>query len=399
MKILYVYADDVFFWRNRLQLACETQHRGCETVLLAPVGKYIQEIERQGIRTIPWRISRKSVNPLREILSLRQVVRVLREEQPDLVQSETLKAVMHAGVAGKFCGNPRSVHIICGLGAIFSRDTPKMLALRQIVPRILASIFSNTRARAVFLNPGDREALTSTYRAVAWDQTRVVSGNGVDTEYFRPSPETTGEPIVVLPGRMLAEKGVYEFVEAARILKAEGRPARFVLVGSPDLDNPGQIPEEQLISWGQSGLVEWWGNMDDMASVYAKSTIVCLPSYAEGLPNVLTEAGASERAVIASDVPGCREAVADGVNGLLVPPRDSKALAAAIDRLLNDRPLRRQLAGMNRRRAVEEFSLQVVSRQMFAIYRDLLGEEWPGKTDAEQEAASELLAETAHAGS
>ena len=393
MKILFLYADDAYFWRNRLGLAAEATDHGFEVVLMAPLSNYRSEIEKVGVRVIPWALSRKSINPFRELWSLFEVIKVHLQERPDIVQHETLKAIVHGGVAARLLGGVPSVNIICGLGAIFSRADRKLRLIRWLLLRILTFAFANHQTRVAFQNAFDMRDFVR-MGIIRDEQAFVSPGNGVRVERFMPKPETGGTPIVVLPARMLWEKGVGEFVEAAKELKARGFAARFVLVGTPDTDNPGCIPEEQLRAWERSGVVEWWGQRSDMPEVYAQSTLVCLPSfYGEGLPNVLAEAGASGRAVVATDIPGCRQAVEHDVNGLIVPARDAKALAHAIERLLKDGELRRRLGAMGRERAVKEFSHETIVKQMIGIYRELLGEKWPKGRAAETESKVEVLTE------
>jgi glycosyltransferase involved in cell wall biosynthesis len=392
MKILYLYAYEAYFWRNRLDLACEAKTQGFDVVLMTPCGSYRSEIEKRGIRVIPWKVSRKSVNPVRELVSLLEVARVYRREHPDIVQHEALKAVLHGGVAARFTSKAPCVSIICGLGSIFARDAMKMKILRGIVVQALAFVFSTRNARVIVLNDDNRNTLMES-KSVKPGQIEVVPGPGISIERFTPQPEPPGTPIVLLPGRMLWEKGIAEFVEAAEDLRGKGISARFVLVGEPDADNPGCISEEQLRSWDRSGAVEWWGQRNDMPAIYAQCTVVCLPSYAEGLPNVLAEAGACARAVVTTDVPGCRQAVSHGVNGLLVPAKDPKALGAAIERLLKDSSLRQRLASRGRERAVKEFSHTTIVNQMLGIYGELLDGKWPSRRPADSKQSTRVLTE------
>jgi len=381
MKIIFLYADDVYFWRNRLGLACEAKAQGFDVVLMAPFSNYRSEIEREGIRVIPWNVSRKSVNPLRELRSLLEVAKIYRQARPDIVRQDTIKAIFRGRMSARLTAQIPSVSIVCGLGAIFTRSSMKMKLLRNIVMRILSAAFRAKNIRVVFLNGDNRDTLL-TGKTVEPEQIEVVPGTGIRAERFIPQPEPPGPPIVLLPARMLWEKGVGEFVAAANELRTKGVGARFVLAGAPDADNPGCISEEQLRAWDSSGVVEWWGPRNDMPAVYAQSTLVCLPSYAEGLPNVLAEAGACARAVVTTDVTGCRQAVAHEVNGLLVPARDAKALGAAIERLLADGVLRRRLGAMGRERAVNEFSHTTIVSQMLRIYRELLEGKWPTSESA-----------------
>jgi glycosyltransferase involved in cell wall biosynthesis len=379
LKILFLHAADSYFWHNRLGLANALREQGFEIVLMAGVEGQHSEFERNGIRVIPWNLSRQSINPFRELRSFFEVVRVYRRERPDVVHHETFKSIIHGGMAARFVSRIPCVNVVSGLGAVFSRMTIKMRFLRFVLLIILGCVFRNPNSRVVFLND-DNRALLLRCKVVRAEQVSVIPGVGVDIQKFMPSPEPDGVPIVLLPARMLWEKGVAEFIAAAKDLRAKNASARFVLVGAPDYHNPGRIAEEQLEEWNRSGVVEWWRQQQDMPQVYLKSTVICLPSYAEGLPNVLTEAGACGRAVITTSAPGCRQAVSDGVNGLLVPVRSSSALSAAIERLLNDPELRARLGAAGRERAVREFSQEIILKQMIEVYRSLLGDRWPQST-------------------
>ena len=187
---------------------------------------------------------------------------------------------------------------------------------------------------------------------------------------FHPAPEPTGPPVVVLPARMLRDKGVVEFVTAARTLLASGIAARFVLAGSADPDNPAGLSEAELRSLSADGSVEWWGHRDDMAEVLRQAHVVVLPSYREGLPKALVEAAASGRPIVATDVPGCREVVRHEWNGLLVPVRDSAALARAIDRLLRDAGERSRMGARGRERVEDAFSDRRVIGETLAVYAE-----------------------------
>jgi len=235
---------------------------------------------------------------------------------------------------------------------------------------------SHPRSRTIFQNPDDRADFTR-MGLVHQDVSVVIRGSGVDCAAFLVAPEPAGVPVVVLPARMLWDKGVREFVEAAHLLRAAGREARFVLVGAPDTGNREAIPVERLDAWTREGPVEWWGHRRDMAAVLAGASVVVLPTYGEGLPKVLVEAGAAGRPIVATDVRGCREVVRPGVNGLLVPARDSTALARAIERLLQSPELRARLGRAGRLLAETEFAESVVVRQTLAVYRQLLDGRWP----------------------
>ncbi|HEU5408884.1 MAG TPA: glycosyltransferase family 4 protein, partial [Nitrospira sp.] len=203
-------------------------------------------------------------------------------------------------------------------------------------------------------------------------QTRVIPGTGVDTDRFRPMSDERGEPIILLPCRMLWDKGVGEFLESARLVRRQKPGVRFVLVGRCDEDNPASIQSKQLHQWQEEGVIEWWGHRSDMPAILGNAAVVVLPSYREGLPVSLLEAGACGKPIIATDVPGCREVVRHRVNGLLIPPKNAVALADAIVLLLEQPELRHELGRRGREIVVKEFSSTIVIRQTLALYDELL---------------------------
>ena len=377
LKILFLHNTDWFFWNYRHALADALLKRGLEVILMAPVPDRSAEFSEKGIRVIPWNLSRQSINPVREFMSFVQIYKVYRQERPDILHHEALKPIIYGGIAARLAAKVPSVNVICGLGSNFTRKTAKMKFLRFFLLRFLAIAFGSRNSHVLFMNEDNRDQLLK-YQTVRPEQSTVIHGSGVAVDKFTAEREPAGMPIVLLPSRMLWEKGVGEFVSAARSLKEKGISARFVLAGAPDSHNPGCVPERQLEEWQRSGVVEWWQHRNDMPAIYSQSTLICLPSYyGEGLPNALIEAGASGRPAITTTMPGCRQAVAEGVNGLLVAPRDSAALSAAIERLLNDSQLRARLGAAGRERAVREFSQEVIVKQMMEVYRNLLGDKWP----------------------
>jgi glycosyltransferase involved in cell wall biosynthesis len=226
----------------------------------------------------------------------------------------------------------------------------------------------------LFQNPDDRDTFVR-LGLVPADKTVIIKGSGVDMTRFTPTPQPEGPPLILFAGRLIWQKGIGDFVAAARALKTRGLEARFVIVGYPEASSPAAVPAGTLDAWAAEGVIEWWGRRDDMPAVYAGAHIVCLPSsYGEGVPKVLIEAAACGRPAVATDAPGCREIVHDGANGLLVPVGDHEALCAALETLATD-PARRAQMGMRGRQIAEaEFALTQVLDRTLALYRELLGE-------------------------
>ena len=204
---------------------------------------------------------------------------------------------------------------------------------------------------------------------------RLIPGSGVDCTRFSPAEvqDTDARVRVVLPARLLWDKGLAEYVDAARILRARGVPVDLLLAGTPDPGNPAAVPESAVRAWVSEGLVQWLGHVDDMPALFRSVQIVALPSYREGLPKGLIEAGASGCALVTTDVPGCREVVTHGVDGLLVPVRDGVALADAIERLVRDPVLRNTLGVAAREKAIAEFDERIVVARTLGVYAELLG--------------------------
>jgi len=199
----------------------------------------------------------------------------------------------------------------------------------------------------------------------------LIRGSGVDTQKFQFKPEPSGVVIVVLASRLLWDKGIGEFVQAARKLQQRGVKARFVLVGESDQQNPSAIPHDQLLSWEAEAVVELWGQQENMPEIFAKSHIVCLPSYREGVPKVLIEAAACGKPIVTTDVPGCREIVHEGSNGFLTPIRDAKAVADALKKLIESTDLRNQMGTRGCELVEKDFTQEKVNAETLKVYQEL----------------------------
>ena len=369
-KLLFLVTEDWYFCSHRLALACAARDAGFDVAVATRVSAHGEPIRSTGLRLIPIGLRRSGRNPWRELGAIGEIAAIYRRERPDIVHHVALKPVLYGSLAAKIAGVPGIVNALAGMGYVFTSQQLSAKLLRPLISLAFRFLLKGTRV--ILQNPDDRNTLLAT--GILKDkQVALIRGSGVDTGVFRytPQPDTV-PPLIVLPARMLWDKGVGEFVAAARILKQQGVEARFVLAGERDPDNPAAIPLEQLQDWHACGAVEWLGKQDDMPALLAQSHIVCLPSYREGLPKALLEAAACGRAIVASDVPGCREAVRHNENGLLVPPRDAVALAQSLRLLIGDAALRRRFGQRGREMAEQEFSGEKVAAETLALYRELL---------------------------
>lgn len=370
--ILYVVNVSWYFVSHRLAVACAARDAGYRVHVAATDGGHVDRLEAEGFRFHPLRIARSSARVDRELATLRALLRLYRAVRPDLVHHVTIKPVLYGGIAARVARVPAVVSAVPGLGYVFvagDRGAALMRALARSAYRIA---LGHPNTAVIFQNPDDRDLFL---RAGLVDATRaaLIRGSGVDLDAFRPAPEPDGDALVVLASRMLWAKGVGEFVEAARRLRGEGVRARFALVGDSDPGNPTAVPRERLEAWADARVIEWWGHRTDMPGVLARSHIVCLPTaYGEGVPKVLIEAAACGRAIVTTDSPGCREIVHHEENGLLVPPRDPVALAAALRALIEAPDRRRAMGERGRRIAEEGFALRHVVDATLSIYHRLL---------------------------
>ncbi len=372
MKILLFANTDWYLYNFRLALAQALRARGDEVVLVSPDGVYAPRLQELGFRWVCFSLARRGLNPLVEISTIMRLVRLYRREKPDLVHQFTVKCVLYGSLVCRLLGIHSVVNSVTGLGYVFMEGKGARRWLRGIIMLFYRLVLRRTWV--IFQNPDDR-AIFLENRLVDPERVALVRGSGVDNQRFAPSPEPGGIPVVILPARLLWDKGVGEFVEAARRVRADGLPARFVLVGDSDPENPAAVPVAQIRKWVKKGVIEWWGWRDDMDVVYAQAHIVCLPSYREGVPKTLIEAAACGRPIVASDVPGCREIVRPGENGLLVPARDIAALATSLKQLIQDSNMRRAMGIRGRKIVEKEFSMDLVVSQTLNVYHSTAGNE------------------------
>jgi glycosyltransferase involved in cell wall biosynthesis len=354
-----------FFVSHRLPMAVAAREAGWEVHVVATPDETVPHIRSAGLAFHPLDIGRSGFG-VRDGRALRALTALYRELRPSLAHHVTIKSVLLGSLAARDAGVPAVINAYSGLGTLFIARGPLARPRRHLVLRVIAWATRGRNVVSLFQNDDDRQALVS-HGVVSMGRTVIIPGSGVDLERFKAGREPDGVPLVVLPARMLRDKGVLEFATAARIVEAEGRIARFALVGPLDPHNASAITQAELDAL-VGGALTWWGPQADMAAVLAQACVVALPSYGEGLPKVLAEAAAAGRAIVTTDVPGCRDVVEDGVSGLIVPPRDSGALARALARLLDDPALRTRLGAAARRRAEERFDLRAIVRQTLALY-------------------------------
>lgn len=372
-RIVLFANTDWYLYNFRRSLALALRDAGHDVLLVSPPGEYGERLRALGLRWEPVPMHRRSLNPLRELGLLWHLWRVFRRERPALVHGFTIKCAVYGALAARLAGVPARVAAVAGMGYVFTSDALRARALRPLVRALLRAALDGTASRLILQNPDD-VALFARARLVDPARIRLIPGSGVDLRRFSPRADDaaagSGPPRVLLASRLLWDKGIAEYVDAARAL---GGRVHCLLAGTPDPGNPASIEAARVRAWHDEGVIEWLGHVEDMPALLASVDIAVLPSYREGLPRSLIEAAACALPLVTTDVPGCREVVTDGVDGLLVPVRDASALAAAIGRLVDDPALARRLGAAARAKALREFDERQVVARTLQVYAELPG--------------------------
>jgi len=369
-KFLFVINHIDWFWSHRLPLAKGAQSEGWDVSVAVTGAKDDQNLTKQLFTGYELPPSDQGYMPFSLLKIIWSIHKIIKREKPDVLHAITLKYAFLAGLAARFHKNICVVHTLAGLGYLFSGEGMKPKILRIIVGPFLKLALKSDNTELIFQNPDDMALMIKRGFANP-DQSTLIRGSGVDLKEFPliPIPQDDA-PIVLMPTRLVHDKGVAVFIEAANILLAKNVPARFQIAGGITTNNPNAISKAEMDGMIDGTNVEWLGKISDMPALYAASSLICYPSYyGEGVPKVLLEAAATGRAIITTDHPGCREAVRDKESGLLVPIKDAKATAAAIEALLKDPEKLALMGGKSRELANSEFDVASVVKRTLAVYQ------------------------------
>lgn len=383
-KILYVVNHAAFFVSHRLPIALAARDQGYSIDLItgqagSPSMEVLATAKLKEARLCYERVffSSSGLNPVTELMGLIQLIKKVKKIQPEIIHCISPKGIIYGGLAARFTKTKNLVLAISGMGFAFTQGNSSSL-LRHLTSKIYSLLFAfvlrHPNVCVIVQNEDDRR---SVIELTDLDPTRIrlIPGSGVDLEKFVHSKIKSKDPIVLLPARMLWDKGVGEFIEAAKRLKELMPEWRFMLAGAADYRNPTCVPVELLEELNANQVIEWMGHVDDMPPYFHKASIVCLPSYREGIPKCLLEGAAAGCAIVTTDAIGCREAILPGKSGLLVPVRDGEALKNALYLLMNNRDLRESFGHSGRELAIDKFGLDAVVKSTLLIYRDLSNHE------------------------
>ena len=368
--LLMVLNDIDWFWSHRLPLVQALLDKGWSLTLATAGSSKDQGIKDMGIDSYDLPDHTSAFNPLLHISIIGSIKHAIQDMQPDLVHAITIRHAFYTGIAARFCGHKKLVLTVAGLGSLFSRKSFKASCIRFLAKPLLRFAFDRAGVFLIFQNPDDQKALID-HAIVKVERTSVIKGSGVDIEVFQPAPfiQNSEKPVILFASRLLIEKGIKEFIAAARILKDR---ADFIVAGDIYAKNPHSLTREEVQSWHDEGIITWLGQHSDMASLFARSTLVTLPSYyGEGVPKVLLEAMACGRPIITTDLPGCRETVDHKKTGLLIPGQDVEALIESITYMLDNPTLLKTYGAAARKKVEGEFTTQAVVQKTLSVYHNM----------------------------
>ncbi len=379
-KVLLLANTDWYLYNFRRALANALEDCGVDVVLVCPPGRFVPLLEMAGFRVRCFPLERRSVAPWSQWQPVAALASIYKEERPDLVHHFTVKCVLLGSLAARLARVPAIVNAVAGLGFVFSSSAAYARLLRPAVEAALRLALSGERQRLIVQNEVDRDLLVGR-RLVDARRARLIRGSGVNVRRFRPASgpaRRRGALRVLLATRLLWDKGVGLFAEAARELSRVDPEIEFLIAGTDDPGNPNSVPGDVIDSWDREGLVDFLGHVDDMPGLLRNVDVLCLPTaYGEGVPRILIEAAASGLPLVASDSPGCRDIVRDGVNGLLIPPAHDEVapLVYALRQLHANPDLRQAMGAAGRKLAIAGFDEDRVIDATLAVYRELRPDE------------------------
>jgi glycosyltransferase involved in cell wall biosynthesis len=358
-KIIFFTNADWHFYNHLLPLALEAKKRGTDVIVLTSIQNHQNEIERKGLTIIPIKMSRGGLNPFIELTTFIKLFFILFREKPDILLNFTLKPILYGTIISLFAGIPKVTNTFLGMGYLFISENPFIKVLRGLYCGLLSVVGLIKKPLYIVQNKDDQVLLQSMNISNVKTQCCV----GIKLENFPQLPEPKGKIVFALVSRMLKDKGVLEFIEAAKLLK--DLDAEFWLVGKPDEENKASLNENFLQN---QKYIKYLGHKDNIEKIWKKAHIAVLPSYREGLSRSLLEAGAYGRAIITTDAPGGRELVENKKDGLLVPIKASASLAEAMKLLYKDKTLRQKLSGNMRKKIVENYDADYIAKLVVDLY-------------------------------
>ncbi len=380
-NLLYLVATVNYFCSHRLDLAKAAKRAGFDVAVATRCLHHQKKIEKAGIQVFPLHyFTRSGIHPWRQYLSLRELYKIYNSFKPDIVHHVAMKPVILGSMIANICKVPRVINALGGLGYLFTDSEPPPFPpfskggvykkiLLFLTCYLLKILLNKPNTTVILQNQDDLDTLVHT-ASLKKEKAVLIPGSGIDLNVFPVKPMPAEPPVIIAcVSRMLWDKGIGELVAASKILQTQHTPAKIILYGEPDHENPAAISKAQLQAWHDAGLIIWRGHCENVAKAYADCHIAVLPSYREGLPKSLLEAASCGRAIVTTDVPGCREVVKNGENGLLMPAKESQALAKALTTLVANQDLRNEMSRQGQLHIKANFSNDIIHQKILALYQ------------------------------
>jgi glycosyltransferase involved in cell wall biosynthesis len=365
-KIIYVVNTDWFFISHRLSFAIEAKKRGYDVAIAAKNTGRFKELEAQGFELFDINIDRSGTNPIKEIISIIKLIKILRRVKPTVIHNVTLKMSIYGSIATYFVQIDKVINAISGLGYIFTADRKNRV--EKIIFALMKFAFYKRGFSFIFQNPDDLQFFQN-LNLNSGNKFCLIKGVGIDLEKFNfPERKANSEITFILVARMLKDKGISEFITASKIVTLKYPKCRFILAGDIDKENPASFKREELIGELNGTQIEWLGHRTDVIELLQISDVMVFPSYREGLPKSLIEAAAMGLPIITTDAIGCKECVEEGINGYLVPVGSTKLLADKMIKFLENPSLIQKMGKASRLKAEHEYSLSMIIEKTFELY-------------------------------
>lgn len=373
IKLAILINDLSFFCSHRLPIAEAAKDKSFNVVIgygeLGGADPILLKNKGLNVSFVP--MQRAGFNIFKNLKSIFYIWRFFKREKPDIAHLVTIKPYLFGGIIARIIGVPSLVSAVSGLGSLFIHKNLKSIFLRFLIYPMYQAAFNHLNQIIIFQNQSDAREMLK-WGVLNEHKIRLLRGSGVKLEKFINLEESAGVPVICFAARLLVDKGLYDFISAAKVLKKRGIKAHFLLAGELDTQNPSGINVNEFNRIKDEGYVEILGYQKDIPKLYARSHIICLPSYREGLPKALIEAAAANRAVVTTDVPGCRDAIIPNKTGLLVPVRNSEALANAIQYLIENSEKRQSMGRAGRKLAEKDYAIENIVNAHLKIYEELI---------------------------
>ena len=375
-KIAFIANSCWYIYNFRLSLLKELSATDNRVIIIAPKDNYTKILIDLGYEVYSWKLQRSSLNPFKEINSILNLMDILESKSPDLIHNFTIKSCLYGTIAAKFRKISVVVNSITGLGPLFINNSLKIRLIRLILYPIYKFVFNYKNAYTIFQNKYDQKFFLDFRIIKNLKKSFLIEGSGVDIELFKPIKDTNSgfnnTLKLLFPSRLIREKGIIEVLDAHKSLIKKGENIHLLIAGEIDKGNRSSLLNEQKKSLVTNKNIKILGHRSDMKNIYSQSDIVILPSWREGLSRSLIEAGAMEKPIITCDVPGCREIIDHGINGILVPLKNAKAIELAIIFLIRNQNIAKQYGRKIRLKVKERFDIRIINQKTINVYKKTL---------------------------